>query len=271
VRFCMNPITFGESVDFRTSVEACAQAEIDAMELWLPHVDAFLAEGHSVEEARTVLEDHGVTPVGACYVAGLIEAEGDEKVAAFDRAKERFELCEALGAPSIVCVGDGPDRPTDMDYTHATDRLREVADLAASFGVKIALEFVAGFPFIGTLDTALRLVRQAEHGNLGVLFDFFHFYTGRSKMAHLAGLRERDVVICHLNDARDRPREALTDADRVMPGEGKFPIAEIVAGLEAGGFDGYYSLELFNPTLWSQPPHEVARLARQAFDQLDPT
>jgi len=264
----MNPITFGESVDFRTTVEACAQAEIDAMELWLPHVETFLAGGHSAEDARTVLDDNGVMAVGACYVAGLIDSEGDKKVAAFDRAKERFELCEALDVPALCCVGDGPSHPTDMDYTHATDRLREVADFAASFGVKIAIEFVAGFPFIGTLDTALRLVRLAEHGNLGVLFDFFHFCKGSSKMADLASLRERDVVICHLNDAPNRFREILCDADRVLPGEGAFPLAEIVAGLEASGFDGYYSLELFNPTLWKRPPEHVALLARKAFDDL---
>jgi sugar phosphate isomerase/epimerase len=264
----MNPITFGEAADFRASVEACGQAGIDAMELWLPHVDAFLADGHSAEDARAVLDDNGVRPVGAGYVAGLIEVEGQEKAPAFDRAKARFELCEALGAPAIICVGDGPSRPAELDYIHATDRLREVADLAASFGVAVALEFVAGFPFIGTLDTALRIVRQAEHGNLGVALDFFHFYVGRSKMADLAALREHDIVICHLNDALDRPREIVTDAERVMPGEGCFPIADIIAGLAAGGFDGYYSLELFNRALWERPPAEVARMARTAFDSL---
>ena len=38
-------------------------------------------------------------------------------------------------------------------------------------------------------------------------------------------------------------------------------LADIFATLRATGFDGYLSIELFNPTYWQQDPHEVARTA----------
>lgn len=37
------------------------------------------------------------------------------------------------------------------------------------------------------------------------------------------------------------------------------PIRDIVQALEASGFRGVLSLELFNPTYWMQDPLEVAK------------
>jgi len=267
VKFCMNPITFGDR-DFAVGIEASAKGGFDAVELWLPHVEKFLAAGHTPAEARAVLDDHGVKAAGACFVAGLIASAGEAKRKAFDAAKARFQLCQALGARTIVCVGDGPAQPTPDDYHDAAEQAREVGDLAASFGLTVGIEFVAGFPFVGTLATAARLVSDADHVSLGILFDCFHFWAGRSKMADFDHLRGVPIAFVHLNDALDLPREILRDSHRVLPGRGAFPLREIVGCIEATGFEGYYSVELFNEQLFAADPVEVATMAREACDQL---
>lgn len=263
MRFCINPITFGER-DFPVGIKASAKGGFTAVELWLPHVEKYLAAGHSVAEARNVLGDNGVEAVGACFVAGLLASTGEAKRKAFDEAKARFELCQALGARTIACVADGPSAPTPDDYPTAAEQAREAGDLAASFGLTVALEFVAGFPFVGTLATAASLVADADHASLGILFDFFHFYTGRSKMEDFDRLRGAPIAFVHFNDAANLPREILRDTDRVLPGQGCFPIQEILRRIQQTGYDGYCSLELFNPELAAKDPPEAAALAYEA-------
>ena len=52
------------------------------------------------------------------------------------------------------------------------------------------------------------------------------------------------------------PRELASDADRILPGEGDFDLGPIVRQLRAIGYDGWVSLELFNPTLWQVKPSQ---------------
>lgn len=267
MRFAINQVTLGER-EFRDVVEACSQAGFAAMELWLPHLEAYFAGGHSASDARAVLGDNGVVAAGACFVAGLLGSNAESKREAFDAAKARFELCQELGAEAIACVGDGPQAPAPDDYGHAAERAREIGDLAESFGLTVGLEFVAGFPFLGTLATTARLVAEADHPHVGVLLDTFHFWAGRSKMADFEGLGDAPITFVHLNDVADVPRETLTDAQRVLPGDGVLPLAEVVSRIEATGYDGYYSLELFNRALWELPPAEAARQAYAACQRL---
>ena len=267
MRFCINPITFGD-VDYPAAIEAAAAGGFEAVELWLPHVEAFLAKGHSPAEARAVLADNGLKAVGACFVAGLLTSTGEAKRQAFDVAKARFELCQALGADTIICVGDGPQQPTTDDYAHAAEQAREIGDLASSFELTVAIEFAAGTRFLATLATAARLVRDAEHAALGIAFDFFHFYAGPSKLADFDRLDGVPISFVHLTDAADVPREMLRGDHRVLPGEGCFPVEDLVRRLQRAGYDGYYSLELFNPALRQQEPSQVARAAFEACQRL---
>jgi sugar phosphate isomerase/epimerase len=68
--------------------------------------------------------------------------------------------------------------------------------------------------------------------------------------------------VCHMNDYPAKPpRDVISDKDRVYPGDGVAPIVDILQTLHNIGFNGYLSIELFNPTYWSQDPHEVTRTA----------
>jgi len=267
VRFCINPITFGDP-GYVASLEAAAAGGFDAVELWLPHVERYLQEGHSPAEARAVLDEAGLKPAGACFVANLLTSTGEAKREAFDVAKARFELCQTLGAETIVCVADGPQQPTPDDYSQAAEQAREVGDLASSFGLTVGLEFGAGAPFVGTLATAARLVHEAEHHALGITFDFFHFYAGASKEADFDRLNGVPILTVHLTDAEDLPREMLRGGHRVLPGQGCFPLEDLARKLRETGFEGYYSLELFNPALRERDAAEVAREAHEACQRL---
>jgi 2-keto-myo-inositol isomerase len=58
----------------------------------------------------------------------------------------------------------------------------------------------------------------------------------------------------------DKPGDLThRDFDRVLPGEGALDLPEIIAALERNGYDGFFSIELFNADLWRLPAKEAAR------------
>ena len=83
-------------------------------------------------------------------------------------------------------------------------------------------------------------------------------------MDEIDKLDPKSIFIFHLDDVEDVPKEAITDAQRLMPGKGILPLTELCRRLKAIGFDGLASVELFRPEYWSWPAEEVAVTARRA-------
>jgi sugar phosphate isomerase/epimerase len=73
------------------------------------------------------------------------------------------------------------------------------------------------------------------------------------------------VQVFHVNDYPDIPREQIQDKDRVLPGEGVAPLAEILGILNANGCRPALSLELFNEGYWQQ--YEAPVLARRGLER----
>ena len=68
------------------------------------------------------------------------------------------------------------------------------------------------------------------------------------------------MEVFHVNDyPASPPRETITDADRVYPGDGVAPLDRLFQDLRAAGFRGTLSLELFNRGYWQQDALLVAR------------
>ena len=73
--------------------------------------------------------------------------------------------------------------------------------------------------------------------------------------------RQCAIGILHVNDYPKIDRGKITDADRVYPGDGVAPLAEIFKTLHAIGYDGFLSIELFNADYWKQDGLLVAKTA----------
>ena len=145
--------------------------------------------------------------------------------------------------------------------------LTEAARWAAGFGVKLALEFHGGDAFCNCLDTALTLVEQCGEPNLGVCLDAFHFYKGPSKSEDLERLTPANVLHVQVCDVAGVPRELMTDADRVMPGDGDFRLEALIARLRTIGYSGAVSLELLNPMLWQMNAVQIVETGMRALER----
>ena len=83
-------------------------------------------------------------------------------------------------------------------------------------------------------------------------------------MSELDQLDPKRIFAFHLNDLQDTPKEAITDATRLLPGLGVVPLDEICARLRRIGYEGPCSIELFRPEYWNWDPKALAIKSREA-------
>ncbi len=237
-----------------------------AVELWLTKVEAFVGT-RSLAEARSVLQSHGLRPVAAAGQGGLLISQGLEHALHWDHFRRRLELLGELGVPVLVVAADSANASpvTAENFSRAAAALGEAAEVASTFGVRLALEFQKTSWLCSCLETALALVAQCGSRNAGVCLDVFHFQTGPSKLEDLDQLSSGDLAWVQLCDVSGTPRELAGDGDRILPGDGDFPLVPIVERLARIGYDGYVSLELLNPHLWQVSADRVADLGYQAL------
>lgn len=252
---------------FAADVDAFADAGCTAMEVWLTKLEKHL-ETESLAATQKLLDERQMTLAGAAYQGGLLLSQGAERKVHFDHFRRRLQLCEQLHIPTMLVVADFVDAIDETTLPRAVVSLKQAAQWAAGYGVRLALEFRARSRFCASLDTALALIAECGEPNVGVNFDVFHYYTGPSKFDDLALLGPSNLAFVQVCDLAGVPRELASDADRILPGEGDFRLEPIMQHLARIGYDGWVSLELMNPALWQTKATQVVELGMSAMRRL---
>lgn len=248
---CTLPVAFADDL------AAFAANGCPAAEVWLTKLEQHLADV-SVESTARFLAEQEITLAAAAYQGGLLLSQGEQRKAHFDHFKRRLDLCQRFGVPTLLVAADFAPKPDAQSIGRALVSLTEAARWAAGFGVRLGLEFRGADAFVNNLDTALTLVERCGEPNVGVCLDVFHYYKGPSKPEDLERFTKSNLAHVQVCDVAGVPRELMSDADRVLPGEGDFHLDPLLARLRVIGYDGYVSLELNNPVLWQLPPGQVA-------------
>ncbi|MEQ1579076.1 MAG: sugar phosphate isomerase/epimerase [Steroidobacteraceae bacterium] len=247
---------------YRGALEGWARAGIKHVELNAALVDDFL-KMDTLEGARKVLADNGLTAVhGAVGVNGLLEPNPNH-ADAIETFKKRLEMFAFLGVKKVYTTSGGTQKLTTDDYTIVADHMRVVGDTAKAFDMVCSVEFVRSSPYMSTLLTALKVTREAAHPNFGVMFDFYHFWSGLNKLEDMDQIRPGEIQHVHFQDVPDMPRELLDNNSRFIPGDGVSPIVPMLQKLAEKGYSGPLSVELFLPRFRDGSPYEIAREVRQ--------
>jgi len=242
---------------FRGSLEGWAKAGIRQVEITGAVLDPFL-KTESLAAAKSLLSDLGLKAVsGSGGNAGLLEA-GPERAATLDAFKVRCEQWATLGIPIIYSTTGSTTKPTADLYKAAADHAREVAAIARQFSLTALFEFQRTSTFVSTLPTMLSITRAAAAPNLGVLFDFYHFWSGMGKLEDLDGVKPGEIRHVHFQDVPDMPREMMDLTTRLIPGDGVSPLTAILKKLSDKGYAGPLSVELLLPKYAGGDPFEVA-------------
>ncbi len=266
---CLNASTI-RPASIPVKIAAAAAAGFRAIELWNTEVDEYLADGHTLADVRRLLSDHGLSVPSVIAIMGFIGNEAPGRDERLREARRRMIQARELGAPFIVA--SPPMERADLsrcgrDYAELLGMGREV-------GIRPAMEFLGFVDHVNSIGTAREIMERSGDPSATIVIDWFHMVRGDGRETMLEDLQALDaqqIAIVHLDDVPfDKPFAAMSDADRVYPGDGDIDLAACFAALTTTGYQGPVSLELFNEQYWTQDPFEVARLgysrARPWFD-----
>src|SRR5579871_3038634 len=148
------------SSTFAEDVNGYADGGCHALEVWLTKLEKHL-EMHSVADTRKLLEDREMILAAASYQGGLLLSQGEQRKAHYDHFKRRLDLCQFFGIPTLLVVADFAEKVDAVALERAVVSLKQAAQWAAGYGVRLALEFRGSATFCSSLETALRLVASA--------------------------------------------------------------------------------------------------------------
>ena len=259
--------------DFKPSVEGIAKAGVRAVEVDLAKLRAFTQlPGESAATAKRLLDDLGLKPVSTSNHLGLPDAAAAGLAASLEDLKWKLELIQAIGADRIVCPSTSNGTKTLDDFKRGSEHLAAGGELAKPFNVTLMLEFARTSSLAGSLPSALKLVRDANHPNVRVMMDTYHFWGGISKFEDLELLRDGELAHLHFEDVPgDPPREMQGQPHRVFPGEGIAPLKRIIEVLKRKKYAGPASMEMFQaqtPAIQNLDPYQVAMKARAAIEPI---
>ena len=208
-----------------------------------------LAEEHSVQYVKDLWAEAGIAMGGWGFGVNWRGSDADY-YAGLAQLPARAELAAELGCFRTTTVV-GP-ASNDMTYQENWDfsvkRIRAVAEILKAHGHSIGLEFIgpatsrkaAKHLFAYSMDAMLGLAAAIGTGNVGLLFDTWHWYTCRSTVDDVRKLSASDVVYVHINDAPAGidPDEQI-DNIRCLPAEtGVIPLTELMQILNGIGYEG---------------------------------
>jgi sugar phosphate isomerase/epimerase len=253
---------------FEEAVDAIAAANFRHVEFRLSLVKDWLEDGHTIKQARNLLEDLQLTSIGGFERAVECFAEPAAVRASLDVHLQNAALIHALGGGTMVVGTDGPETPSLEALDTVAKTFQKLARSIEGLNVNIALEFNWG-PLVKSLNSAVLVCEKVNHPQVGVLFDPAHYYTTTTKFEDINERSGRWINHVHFNDMADKPGDLSNcNSDRVLPGHGVLDLPTLIDALELNGYEGYFSIELFNEELWQLPAHETARLACESAIKL---
>jgi sugar phosphate isomerase/epimerase len=143
-------------------------------------------------------------------------------------------------------------------------------------GVRIAYTALSWGRTVSEFPAAWDVVAEADAPNLGLCLDSFHVFASGTPLEEIELLDARKIFLVHLTDflwteVRTAEERIATGRHfRVFPGEGVHgeQLAELVRRLDALGYRGDYSFDVFNDDYRQMPPAAVVRRALRAAQWL---
>jgi sugar phosphate isomerase/epimerase len=228
--------------------------------------------GHpgGVEAAVQVVRASGLRVTGFQVLRDFEGLSGHLHDYKVDIAKSMLQMAKDLGAPLLLaCSSTSQHASSDLDAI-ARD-LRKLAMLAVPLGIRIAYEGLSWGRTINEFTQAWEAVQLADAPNLGLGLDSYHALATQTALDDLDLVDPDKIFLVQLADFMWQEtrtvEERITTARtfRVFPGEGVHSeqVAALVRRLDAMGWRGDYSFEVFNDDYQQLPlPTVCARALR---------
>lgn len=249
-------------------IRVARQTGYDAIEFTVPKLVRFLDAGHFSEQL--------LDPLGSLRLAVInsflhIERQDpDFRRQLRTECRRLCQIAQTLNCPSLQVVALNALRgETWPEIRSSVGRsLAELADIAAPYGVRLALEPVTFTP-LSRLSQALEVLEVANRDNVGLCLDTFHLWTSGTPWEEVSALDPSLIVVAHIGDVTARQGSEWSDADRdVLIGDGILPLREGIQAIRATGYDDLWCVELLGAYHWEWDPFVLAGELRRRATRL---
>ncbi len=186
------------------------------------------------------------------------------------RAEERFTVMQRLGVDTVLVCSNVGTATVDSDEVSA-GQLRRLGELAAAYDVRVAFEALAWGRYVDDYRRAWRIAELADHPAVGACLDSFHILSRGHSPDAIRDIPGDKIFFVQLADAPQLSMDVLSWSrhHRLFPGEGDFDLVGFVDHVEAAGYTGPLSLEVFNDTFRQTDPVRTAEHARRSLVWLE--
>jgi len=183
-----------------------------------------------------------------------------QRARGFERMKRKFEVMAELQTDLVlVCSNCSPLALGDR--ARIIDDFAELGELAAAAGMRIGYEALAWGRHVFDHREAWSIVRDVDHPNIGLILDSFHSLARDVPSSSIGDIRPDKLFLVQVADAPRLQMDYLSWSRhfRNMPGQGDLPVADWAEAIHRIGYDGYWSLEIFNDRFRAGSASGVAR------------
>ena len=226
-------------------IDVCAKAGFDGIELWVSDIQAYQERGGSLTDLAAKLKDNRLVLDNIIGFAQWAVNDQSRRDAGFQQIRREMEMTATLGGKYIAAPMSGVNQ-LDSSLDDYAERFLRVIEAGKAVGVTPLLE-LWGAGALNKLADAVTIIIATGHPDANLLLDFYHLYRGGNSFNGLSLINVARLPVFHINDyPADPPREQLNDRHRVYPGDGICPFTNIIPKMQEDGFNGAFSIELFN-------------------------
>jgi len=258
--YCLNTSTIrGNNLDVAAQIDVAAKVGYDAIEPWARDIEAYTAKGGTLKDLAKRISDSGLTVEDVIAFNAWLDDDDARRAKTMENLKREMDIVAQIGGKRIATPPGNNGENVSLD--HAIEYYRAALELGEQAGVHPLLELWGRSAVLGPLSHGAYVAIGTGRADASMLLDIFHLYKSGTSFASLNQINGAALHVLHVNDypAADDPSK-LTDANRVYPGDGVAPLAQIFRDLRDNGFRGVLSLELFNQEYWKMSAEENARM-----------
>src|SRR5262245_55940741 len=227
-----------------SKIRAVADAGFDGIEIFENDLLGFPG---SPREVGQIIRDVGMQCTLFQPFRDLEGMPAEQRARAFERMERKFDVMAELGTDLILlCSNCSPLAVGDR--ARLIDDLSELGEHAARRKMRIGYEALAWGRHIFDHRDAWNLIRDVDHPSIGLILDSFHSLARDVPSASIGDIRVDKLFLVQIADAPKLTMDYLSWSRhfRNMPGQGDLPLADFAEAIHRLGYQGYWSLEIFN-------------------------
>jgi 4-hydroxyphenylpyruvate dioxygenase len=182
-----------------------------------------------------------------------------QRTRTFDRAERKFDLMQELGCDLLmICSNVSPESLGGIDRAAAD--FHAIGERAAQRGLRVGFEALAWGRHINDYRDAWEVVRRADHKVVGLVLDTFHICARKTELKAMQAIPADRIALVQLADAPLLDMDFLSWSRhfRCFPGQGDLPLLDFMEALLVTGYNGEFSLEIFNDQFRAGSPRSLA-------------